>query len=392
MIGGGLGPYAPGEWSDDTQMAAVIALVAADRGLCDPTALDAVVQGWLDWLHGGATDVGSQTRQVLDVVASRPGERPAPRAREAARELHPRTGRTAGNGSLMRTVPVALTFLGDPAALTTVARAVSDLTHADPLAGDACVIWCHAIRLAVLEGAMPDLAELVTALPVERRDRWAGWIAEAEERPPWDFAPNGFVVTALQAAWSAIRHPVGDGGPLVASLTSAVHAGDDTDTVAANAGSLLGAAHGSSALPPEWLADVHGWPGLRAEDLRDLAFGVADRAARHAGKTRVAEELDEVADHLLSLGLGEGHHFHVEGRPVPSGLSSEYIGLRKDGDGAYAVWYLGDRGSRRTLLETDDWTLVRRRFVDEVTTLGEARGDWSRPRARWWRRRQAQAD
>ena len=32
MIGGGLGPYEPGEWSDDTQMASCIALVTADGG------------------------------------------------------------------------------------------------------------------------------------------------------------------------------------------------------------------------------------------------------------------------------------------------------------------------------------------------------------------------
>ena len=44
MIGGGLGPYAPGEWSDDTQMAVVIAQVAADRGLRNEVALDAVVE------------------------------------------------------------------------------------------------------------------------------------------------------------------------------------------------------------------------------------------------------------------------------------------------------------------------------------------------------------
>ena len=40
MVGGGLGPYAPGEWSDDTQMAVVIASVAADHGLRHATALD----------------------------------------------------------------------------------------------------------------------------------------------------------------------------------------------------------------------------------------------------------------------------------------------------------------------------------------------------------------
>ena len=62
MIGGGLGPYAPGEWSDDTQMAVVIARVAASRGLADEAALDAVVDGWVAWLGDGASDVGIQTR------------------------------------------------------------------------------------------------------------------------------------------------------------------------------------------------------------------------------------------------------------------------------------------------------------------------------------------
>ncbi len=282
MIGGGLGPYAPGEWSDDTQMAVVIARVAAEQGLLDPGALDAVVEGWIGWLGDGASDVGNQTRHVLGEVSAGARAGPAQDARLASYALHAQTGHTAGNGSLMRTAPVALAFLGDPAALAEQSRAISGLTHADPLAGDACVLWCHAIRLAVLEGTMPDLAGLVAALPVERRDQWAGWVADADRRRPSDFTPNGYVVTALQAAWSAIRHPVGDGSPLVGSLMAAVHAGDDTDTVAAIAGSLLGAAHGASALPAEWLEVVHGWPGLRADDLRDLARRVADTGPQDA--------------------------------------------------------------------------------------------------------------
>jgi len=170
---------------------------------------------------------------------------------------------------------VALAFLDDPAALSERARTISGLTHADPLAGDACVLWCLAIRRAVLTGEVPDLGDLVAELPTERRDQWAGWIADAERRAPAEFSPNGFVVTALQAAWSAVRHPVAGASPVVASLVAAVHAGNDTDTVAAITGSLVGAAHGASALPVEWLELVHGWPGLRADDLRDLARRVA---------------------------------------------------------------------------------------------------------------------
>ncbi|RYB89552.1 ADP-ribosylglycohydrolase family protein [Nocardioides glacieisoli] len=277
MIGGGLGPYAPGEWSDDTQMAVVIARVAAEGGLGDGAALDAVVEGWTDWLRGGASDVGNQTRAVLGEVAAGSRSTPAEDARLASYGLHARTGHTAGNGSLMRTAPVALAFLDDPAALTERARAISGLTHADPLAGDACVLWCHAIRVAVLDGVVPDLADLVAELPAERRDRWAGWVADAENGHPADFAPNGFVVTALQAAWSAIRHPWPDDSPTVGGLVAAVHAGNDTDTVAAIAGAVLGAAHGATSLPQQWLDDVHGWPGLRADDLRDLARRVSRR-------------------------------------------------------------------------------------------------------------------
>lgn len=283
MIGGGLGPYAPGEWSDDTQMSIVMARVAADRGLWDTAALNDVVDGWVGWLENGATDVGIQTRQVLGaVVAQRGDHRTSLLSSGAARDLHGRTGRSAGNGSLMRTAPVALAFLDDPAELTVRARTISELTHHDPLAGDACVLWCHAIRVAVLESAMPDLSALAVQVPPQRRDQWVGWIAEAERRPPAGFAPNGYVVAALQAAWSAICHPVGDGSPIVASLAAAVHAGDDTDTVAAIAGSLLGARWGASALPEEWVTQVHGWPGWRAADLGELAQQVVDRAAQLA--------------------------------------------------------------------------------------------------------------
>ena len=47
--------------------------------------------------------------------------------------------------------------------------------------------------------------------------------------------------------------------------------GYDTDTVAAIAGGLLGAAYGASAVPAEWRRVLHGWPGMRTRDLVELA-------------------------------------------------------------------------------------------------------------------------
>ena len=76
----------------------------------------------------------------------------------------------------------------------------------------------------------------------------------------------------------------------------------------------------------------------------------------------------------------------VHGRPVPGIVSSEHVGLRVLDDGAYRVWYSGDRGTPSTYVETPDWTVARRRFVDEVERLGSSRGDWRPPRGRWWQR------
>ncbi|GAA1650640.1 hypothetical protein GCM10009790_34680 [Georgenia ruanii] len=108
MIGGGLGPYAPGQWSDDTQMALCIARVAATGAdLRSADALDEIADAFEGWLREGATDVGTQTRAVLGAAARLKG-RASERLTRGARELHERTGRTAGNGALMRTAVVGL--------------------------------------------------------------------------------------------------------------------------------------------------------------------------------------------------------------------------------------------------------------------------------------------
>jgi ADP-ribosyl-[dinitrogen reductase] hydrolase len=152
MVGGGGFGWEPGEWTDDTSMTIAIAEVAATGvDLRTEQAQDAIVKRWHSWsLH--AKDVGVQTRSVL----SRAGRHgiSAKTARTESAGLHKLTGRTAGNGSLMRTAPVALAYLDDETALIEAARAVSELTHYDPEAGDACVLWCCAIRHAILTGEL----------------------------------------------------------------------------------------------------------------------------------------------------------------------------------------------------------------------------------------------
>jgi ADP-ribosylglycohydrolase/predicted protein tyrosine phosphatase len=348
MKGGGGFNWAPGEWTDDTSMAVPIIRAIADcKNLRDESVLDEIVAAWVAWART-APDVGNQLRAVLsrtdsDLAQARSGLAdpadpdpadpdpadpdpvgPASRASAAlahpeadaapehagaasavrlvARAHHDRHGRSGGNGSLMRAAPVALAFLDDPAALAEAARAISDLTHVDTDAGDACVLWCLAIRHAVVSGAL-DVRVGLDSLPADRRVLWEERLLAAEAGAPRDFDRNGWVVEALQGAWSAISEAARPGAVsagtdtptatipgaettdtpadhLRRALESAVRGGRDTDTVAAIAGGLLGARYGASAVPADWRRIVHGWPGLRADEL--VRLGVL--AARATGR------------------------------------------------------------------------------------------------------------
>ena len=173
MVGGGLGNYAPGEWSDDTQMAACIALVSATGAdLTGAAALDAVADG----VPALATRGCHRHRHPDPRRARAAGQRAEPAAGRLRtplpRAYAGRNPRSAGNGALMRTAVVGLTALDDREATAAAARAVAALTHADPLAGDSA---------RAVERGGPGRRRRAAArprggldlLPAERRDQWA---------------------------------------------------------------------------------------------------------------------------------------------------------------------------------------------------------------------------
>jgi ADP-ribosylglycohydrolase len=299
MVGGGSFGWKPGEWTDDTSMAIAIAETSATGAdLRTSVSLDAITARFVAWA-AEASDIGIQTRAVLTSIAQEPTGRAA---KASALEHFARTGKT-GNGSLMRTAPVALAYLHDPAARREAAYAVSALTHGDDEAGEACALWCDAIAHAVLQGNFDGLRLAVAGLPADRREVWTQRLDDAESVPPHEIPHNGWVVAALQAAWSAIsRTPVPHEDPtngtfaaqhLQHALDAAVRAGNDTDTVAAIAGGLLGARWGASAEPLGWQRIVHGWPGLRTRDL----FRLGLLTARAGQPDATGWPLDPVQDY-----------------------------------------------------------------------------------------------
>ena len=135
--------------------------------------------------------------------------------------------------------------------------------------------WCTATSTTVRGGCEISGREGAAPTTADRMSASTG------ASQPSDFTNNGWVVEALQGAWSAITTtPVPQDDPaagvfrvdhLRLALDAALRGGGDTDTVAAIAGGLLGAAYGASAVPADGRRVLQGWPRIRARDLVALA-------------------------------------------------------------------------------------------------------------------------
>ncbi len=314
MLGGGPFGFAPGEFTDDTAMALGIAraIVAAHRRT-DPSGADAIdvhrlLRYWLEWLEV-TKDVGVQTGAILRELV-RIDEIDEETCRALSQRHHERSGnRSGGNGALMRTAPVALAFLHDTTGLADMARRVAQLTHWEDAAGDACVLWCFAIVHAVNTGEL-DIRIGIDEIPHERQYYWLERIAEAERAQPAHFSSdNGWVVSAFRAAWSAIHHSMEHNKKIdvVDALERAVRGGNDTDTVAAIAGSLIGAAAGAAVFPARWRTILHGWSISSERELIAIALANAE-------PTRSGDDRWPLATHLQAKPIGTlARHPHDDG-------------------------------------------------------------------------------
>lgn len=299
----GSGVFAPAEWSDDTQMALCIADALRDTELGSEAMYDCIAELFLAWTSY-ACDIGIQIGAVLADAGGRHGS-PRRRCWDAARAFtdgkRPTGG--AGNGALMRTGIVALACPRDRERTAELVREIAALTHAHEDVEGTCVLWAEAVRHAVLRdwrpGDLLDEAHLLAGLDLiapERRARCEAWVRESTGVEPWTIGRNGYTVTALRAAWAAITwsqahlEAAPGAGPrrfVAAGLDAAVHAGWDTDTVAAIAGQLLGARWGASAVPAQWRAAV---------------WGRAPGAGGTGYEKRVGEDLVRLAEQVARKG------------------------------------------------------------------------------------------
>ncbi|QNG35557.1 hypothetical protein F1C76_02095 [Geodermatophilaceae bacterium NBWT11] len=300
MCGGGSLGWEPGEFTDDTQMALLVAQSLVERGGLDEADLFERFRRWAD---APPPDIGTQTRAVLgsgwpwDVAAS---------------EHFARSGHAAGNGSLMRTTPAAVFFAPQGRTATmNAARWISALTHGDPSAGEGCAVFHELVRVA-LDGGDPLAAidDALAAVAPEHRDRWATVLA-----PDWTPADatesNGAIWPTLGQAFWALRGATS----FAQVMRRVIDLGGDTDTVAAVAGGLAGAVFGIAGIPMRWTSVVHGrvpGHGDHQWDLTDvhaLTAGLTDGStARYEAPQTRGIEPREVADGVWASDLDGARH------------------------------------------------------------------------------------
>ncbi|MDX2088501.1 MAG: ADP-ribosylglycohydrolase family protein [Kofleriaceae bacterium] len=276
----GKGPFnlQAGQITDDTQLAICLARSLAERGRFD---LDDAAGRYVAWSRE-AFDIGSQTGASLSRIED--GE-PVLQASFAVWRGTDR--RAAGNGSLMRTGPLAVALRVTPGALVEAALLESMITHADPRCALACAVFDRAIAAAITDGlegrGMVDVARDALAPAAARMHAlWRDNLdvdhddAVAIERARLDLASDldaalasepgvytdalhldrtaGFVRVAFRlACWHAV-HTAG----WREAVVDVASRGGDADTNAAIVGAFLGARDGDAAIPAMWIERVLG--------------------------------------------------------------------------------------------------------------------------------------
>jgi ADP-ribosylglycohydrolase/fructose-1,6-bisphosphatase/inositol monophosphatase family enzyme len=242
LLDGGRWDLLAGQPTDDSEMALTLARTLVATGGFEARR---VGESYRRWLASSPFDVGHTTRAALTG---------APDAASQA------------NGSLMRASPLALLAHAlAPERAAALAREDAALTHPHPVCRDATAAFVVAASEALRTG--DRRASFGAAW------RWAERHAAAEvvealkraqnEAPVTHREHLGWVLLTLQNAFFELLHAE----TLEEGVVRTVRRGGDTDTNAAVAGALLGAALGRDAVPEQWrlmVLSCHPVPGSAA--------------------------------------------------------------------------------------------------------------------------------
>jgi ADP-ribosyl-[dinitrogen reductase] hydrolase len=225
IVGGGWLRLKAGQVTDDTEMALCIARAIVSRQGWD---IVAIAEHFSRWLMSKPVDVGDTCRRgIRDFMLTGQLETPC-------------NPWDAGNGAVMRVLPVALFTVRDDPLLAKLAVTQARITHNHPLSDAACIWLCRLVQMAFLGFSKLRLHREVGTL--------------LAEHPQFQFDPypglaSGYVVDTMQTVF----HYFFRGKDFESCLVGAVNQGGDADTTGAIIGALAGAYYGEEGIPRRWL-------------------------------------------------------------------------------------------------------------------------------------------
>ena len=242
MVGGGPFQLQPGQWTDDTSMALCLAASLAETDGFDARDQMTRYRRWMDEGYMSSTgrcfDIGATTHRALDdfKMTGNPWSGPT-------------DPRTAGNGCIMRLVPVPMFFFADRERAIEMSGDSSRTTH-----GAMECIECSRLFGAMLHQALNGQSKQDILLGHGQEGFHSNAVAEIargayRDKNSFDIRGSGYVVQSLEAALWCFWHT----DNFEDAILKAANLGEDADTTAAVCGQLAGAFYGESGIPAHWL-------------------------------------------------------------------------------------------------------------------------------------------
>lgn len=247
IIGGGVWSLEAGEVTDDTMMT-----IAVAQGILEnpEDPIEDIGEKFLEWYNNKPKDVGNTVKTAIE------GYKIYGDWKKASAYAHEQlAGQSAGNGTLMRCLPVAL-YYDNFEKMIKITKEQSSITHFDKKAAKACEIYNTIIykclngeeKICAIENAIKGYDEYEEILSTSKRE----------------LNPSGYVVDTLMCALWCFANTLNPED----AICEAVNLYGDPDTIGAITGGLAGVYYGMDAIPKRWKDKII---------LKSLIYGIGKR-------------------------------------------------------------------------------------------------------------------
>lgn len=253
MVGYGTYNLPEGTWSDDTSMTLATIHSIIETGTIDTNNIADKFLKWYRHAEYTATnetfDIGRTTLQALAKYELKQDE---------AVNCGGSDEYDNGNGSLMRILPLAYYIyykqIKDANKIYELVKDVSSITHAHEVSVLGCYIYV-IYTLSLLEGKAKNKAYMTikeadySMFSENALNKYSRILKDDISKFELDeISSSGYVVSTLEAAmWLFLN-----ANDYKTTILKAVNLGDDTDTVAAITGGLLGIYYGIDSIKDNW--------------------------------------------------------------------------------------------------------------------------------------------